>query len=214
MNEKVESHEAHCRALSICICWLHCVFIACIWTICSATLTCLELQGVHCAACWLVHRELPVEGRCPEGSREGEGSGDSEGDGSGCMAPCCCYPLMSLMTRCQRRCAPHLNWRCGWQRLGSQHIPSLLPASPETPASWPVFCDKHIEDEKCFFFICESSGKLTIILSTSKIQNNFLTGKKKILKSLEMFGDEDIIHQTVTNYIKHDYISDNQSDKW
>lgn len=29
-----------------------------------------------------------------------------------------------------------------------------------------------------------------------------------------MFGDEDIIHQTVTNYIKHDYISDNQSDKW
>lgn len=140
---------------------------ACVWTIFWATPTCLELQGVHCAACWPGRTELPAVDHCPEGSREGEGSGDSEGGGSGgCKAPCCCYPPTSLMIRCQHRCAPHLSWRCGWQRLGSRHIPSPWPASPEAPSSWPVFCDEYIEHN---IFICESYGKLTIMLRNAKI---------------------------------------------
>lgn len=124
----------------------------CVW----APPTCLELQGVHCVACWPGHTEPRGVDHCPEGSREGEGSGDSEGDGSGgCKAPCCCYPPTSLMIRCQRTYAPHLSWRCDWQRLGFRHSPSPLPASPESPLSWPVFCDKHIEEKKCVYeYMC------------------------------------------------------------
>lgn len=114
-------------------------------------LTCLELQAVHCVACWPGHTVLPGVDRCPGCSGEGESSGDSGGDGSGdCKDPCCCYPPTSLMIRCRRRCAPHPSWRCGRRCLGSQRIPSPLPAFSETPASWPVFCDKQIiSDVKC-----------------------------------------------------------------
>lgn len=147
----------------------------CVWTIFWAPPTCLEQQGVHCAACWPGHTELPGGDRCPEGSSEGGGSGDSEGDGSGgCKDLCCCYPPMSPMIQCQHRCAPHLNWRCGWQRLGFRHIPSPLPASPEAPASWPVFCRNMLSTTIVFLLfvnhlankqVCSEVSKSNIISS-------------------------------------------------
>lgn len=149
---KVESYKAHCWALSIVDVYVESTALQhlCLDYFLGAPPTCLELRGVHCAACWPGHREPPVVDRYHEGSREREGSGDSEGDGSGgCKGPCCCYPPTSLMSRCQRMCAPHLSWRCGWRHLESRHIPSPLPASPEAPVSWPVFCDKHMEEKKC-----------------------------------------------------------------
>lgn len=174
---KLESYKAHCWALSILEVYVKSTAwqrlrMQSFW----APPTCLELRGVRCVACWPWHTAPPGVGHCLEGSRVGEGSGESEGGGSGgCKGQCCCYPPTSLMIRCQRRCAPHLSWRCGWQRLGFRHIPSPLPASPETPASWPVFCDKHIENEKSvFLFVNHLASK-----NYAKIQYNFLTGKRR-----------------------------------
>ncbi len=150
MNEKGTELQSTLLSLEYygCVCWVNSLATPVYGLFFGCPPTCLELWGVHCAACWPGHREPPGVDHYHEGSREDEGSGDSEGDGSGdCKGPCCCYPPTNLMIRCQRTCAPHLSWRCGWQHLGSRHIPSPLPASPEAPASWPVFCDKHIEEK-------------------------------------------------------------------